>query len=118
MYRQTDLAPQQRLSGDASELLHRGPISLPRSWTTLVNRPQTEAELAALRHSIARGTPFGSDHWTKLTAGRLGLELTLRPRGRPKKSSQKLNVSFSTPVSQRRIYACGTVTIRRSGLAC
>jgi putative transposase len=77
---------RERLAGDAAELLHRGPLELPRNWLTLVNRPQTEAELAALRHSIARGTPYGSPHWTKLTANRLGLESTLRPRGRPRKA--------------------------------
>jgi putative transposase len=74
----------ERLAGP-SELLHSGPVALPRNWVALVNRPQSEAELAALRHSIARGTPYGSDHWTKRTASRLGLESSLRPRGRPKK---------------------------------
>lgn len=76
---------RERFSGQPSELLHPGPIRLPRNWKDLVNRPQTEVELAALRHSLHRGTPFGSDHWAKLTAKRLGLESTLRPRGRPKK---------------------------------
>jgi putative transposase len=76
---------RERLSAQPSELLHRGPVTLPRNWPALVNRPQTAAELAALRHSIVRGTPFGSERWTKRTANRLGLESTLRPRGRPKK---------------------------------
>jgi putative transposase len=76
---------RERLKQQPSELLHAGPVALPRNWTTLVNRPQSEAELAALRRSINRGTPFGSDHWTKLTANRLGLESTLRGRGRPRK---------------------------------
>jgi putative transposase len=80
---------RERLSGQPSELLHPGPVVLPRNWPALVNRPQSEAELAALRRSIARGTPFGSDHWMKLTATRLGLEFTLRPRGRPKKEQKK-----------------------------
>jgi putative transposase len=80
---------RERLSGEVSELLHRGPVSLPRSWLALVNRAQTEAELAALRHGIVRGTPYGSARWKKITAGRLGLESTLRPRGRPRMPSKK-----------------------------
>ena len=30
-------------------------------WTALVNAPQTERELEALRRSVNRGTPFGSE---------------------------------------------------------
>jgi putative transposase len=80
---------RERLSGEPSELLQSGPIQLPRNWLALVNRPQTEQEVEALRRSIARGTPYGSDHWTKRSARRLGLESSLNPRGRPRKTSKK-----------------------------
>lgn len=59
------------------------PVPRPRAWLSLVNEPQTEAELEALRVSIQRGRPFGSPRWQKRTAKRLGLEFTFRPRGRP-----------------------------------
>jgi putative transposase len=52
-----------------------------------VNRAETEAELKALRRSVQRGCPFGSESWQKQTAQQLGLESTLRSRGRPKKKS-------------------------------
>lgn len=65
--------------------LSDGPVALPRTWSAHVNRPQTEGELAALRRSLARGQPFGSDAWMLRTAKRLHLESTLTPRGRPKK---------------------------------
>jgi putative transposase len=55
------------------------------AWRRYVNGVETEAEAAALRRSIARGAPFGTDSWTLATAGRLGLESALRPRGRPRK---------------------------------
>ena len=42
-------------------------------------------EEAAVRLSIARGRPFGDAAWQRRAARRLGLELTLRPRGRPRK---------------------------------
>jgi putative transposase len=61
-----------------------GPVSRGRNWHAWVNQPLTDAELAALRHSVARGTPYGSQRWQERTADRLGLESTLRPRGRPR----------------------------------
>jgi len=57
---------------------------LPRQWRSHVNVPQTEAEVTALRNSIRRGTLFGTDAWRRSSAVRMGLESTLRPRGRPK----------------------------------
>jgi putative transposase len=62
------------------------PIERPRLWARLVNAPQGETEEAALRRSILRGCPFGDAAWTEREANRLGLETTLRPRGRPRKS--------------------------------
>jgi putative transposase len=46
---------------------------------------QSKAELSSLRHSLARGAPFGNTQWQAATAKKLGLETSLRPRGRPKK---------------------------------
>jgi putative transposase len=75
-----------RPSGNRPELLSEWPVACPRNWLRHVNAAQSEAELAALRRSIARGTPFGNDRWTQRTAVRLGLESSLRPRGRPRAS--------------------------------
>ncbi len=66
-------------------LLCDGPIGKPAHWTRHVNGVETEAELKALRHSLARGTPFGDTQWQIRTAIKLGLESSLRPRGRPRK---------------------------------
>ena len=67
------------------ELLHRWPLPEPKDWLRLVNRPQTEAELKAVRECVRRGSPYGTGQWRLRTAKRLGLEWTLRPRGRPRK---------------------------------
>lgn len=67
-------------------LLDDGPMPLPRNWVARVNEPFTDAELAALRTSVRRGTPFGSTEWKLKVAKRLGLEYTMRPRGRPRKA--------------------------------
>jgi REP-associated tyrosine transposase len=66
--------------------LARWPLPRSPQWVEYVNRPQTEAELDAIRVSIRRGRPFGSPAWQKRTAQRLGLESTFRPRGRPRKA--------------------------------
>ena len=65
--------------------LDRWPIAVPKDWQRMVNNPQTEAEVAAIRKSVKRGCPFGGDRWVKTTAKKLQLESTLRPLGRPKK---------------------------------
>jgi putative transposase len=61
--------------------------ALPANWRTWVNTPETEAEVEALRNSVRKGMPFGNDQWVRSSAVRLGLETTLRPRGRPKKQA-------------------------------
>lgn len=68
-------------------LLAAWPLPRRPSWVDHVNEPQSEGELEAIRRSIQRGRPFGDDTWTDRIARRLGLESTLRPRGRPKKGS-------------------------------
>src|SRR5262245_23636204 len=65
-------------------LLEAGPLPLPADWVERVNRPQTEAELEAVRRAVARGQPLGSEPWQRETAARLALEHTLRPPGRPR----------------------------------
>ena len=63
------------------------PVAPPRNWLATVNRPQSDAELEALCRSVTRCAPFGDAAWQKRVAARLGLESTLRPRGRPKKKT-------------------------------
>ena len=67
-----------------AELLDEGPAPLPTDWVRRVNQVETEAELAALRRSAARGSPFGDGAWVERTVKHLGLESSMRPRGRPK----------------------------------
>ena len=65
-----------------------GPVRRGRGWLAHVAEPQTDAELVALRRSVERGVPYGSAPWQKKTIAKLGLESTLRPRGRPRKAKQ------------------------------
>jgi putative transposase len=63
------------------------PVVAPADWRNRVNRAETEDELAALRRSVSRGAPFGSTVWHQQTAKRLGLQSSLRNRGRPRRDN-------------------------------
>jgi putative transposase len=76
-----------RLHDSGEGLLDGWPLGVPDAWVGHVNRVETEAELAAVRRSLMRGMPFGSEVWTTATAKELGLESSLHPRGRPKKEA-------------------------------
>ena len=45
----------------------------------------SDKEIKRLQWSITRGAPFGDDGWRESIARRYNLEMTMRPRGRPKK---------------------------------
>ncbi len=65
------------------------PVDRPANWVSRVNAAETAAELERVRRSVARGRPFGSPQWQVRTARRLGLESTIRPRGRPKNKTPR-----------------------------
>ena len=77
----------RRHHGDAESkaLLSRWPLPMPDRWLQTVNRLQARSDLEAIRSSIQKGKPFGSDRWVSQAAICLGLQSALRPRGRPRK---------------------------------
>ena len=79
---------RQKCDDVAFPILAAWPLPRPADWLQIVNQPQTEAELESSRCCANRERPYGSSAWVDETATRLGLELTLRPRGRPKKPRQ------------------------------
>ena len=75
-----------RLSHDPSLWRTRSGIRTS-TWLARVNQPLSDDELSRLRLSVQRGRPFGDDEWIGETVRRLGLESTMRPRGRPPKEA-------------------------------
>jgi putative transposase len=73
------------------------PMAEPPGWLDIVNRPETEAELQAMRRSVVRGSPLGDEAWRRDTAERLGLQATLRPLGRPRRERSPLRHPMSDP---------------------
>lgn len=69
--------------------LYRWPVDCPRNWLAQVNQPMAEEAVKEIREAVARGAPLGADRWKARVADRLRLNLTLRPRGRPRKDSNK-----------------------------
>ena len=65
-------------------LLSPWPIARSPGWVAWVNASLTAAELARLRQSVHRGSPYGDADWVEREAQRLGLQSALRPRGRPR----------------------------------
>jgi putative transposase len=65
------------------------PVARPRNWVRIVNAPQDEKELAALRVSGQRGRPYGDAAWMLKTARRLEIESSLRPVGRPRRRAER-----------------------------
>ena len=79
----------QRPASEARIPLSTWPLPRPGRWAQHVNQPQTEGELEAIRRSLRRGRPYGGEAWTERVAHKIGLESTLRPRGRPRNQARK-----------------------------
>jgi len=73
---------------DSLRILSNRPIPRPRQWTALVNRPQTDSTVTAIRRCVRKGTPYGNDAFVGQSVIPLQLKHTLRPRGRPRKEQQ------------------------------
>jgi putative transposase len=61
--------------------VHEWPFPKPSKWLEIVNRAETDAELASLRSALQHDQPIGSGAWREAVAPFAGL--TLRRRGRP-----------------------------------
>jgi putative transposase len=79
-----------RIARGSGEGLHNETLlPLPEAWTEYVDTPLTQIEIEKVRTSVNRQSPFGSDEWQQQTIARLGLESTVRRRGRPRDKTVK-----------------------------
>jgi putative transposase len=58
-----------------------------RLWAEKVHRPLEEDALVRIRRSTESGLPYGDAAWVRRLANKLDLDLTIRPRGRPRRQS-------------------------------
>ena len=87
-WRWCSLSRRQLPIRDGIQCTDPWPVPRPHAWSELVNEALPMAEVAAIRNCAQRGTPFGRTEWVASTASRLGLESTLRRRGRPVREAQ------------------------------
>lgn len=66
----------------------RWPLAPPKNLAAWLADGLNDQDLAAVRASVERRTPFGGDDWRQAIAERAGLEPTLRNRGRPSNDEQ------------------------------
>jgi len=66
-------------------LLSSPPVPLPSNWNEQLRQEISAETLERVNHCIQRSCPYGSADWVQKTAVRLGIESTIRPRGRPRK---------------------------------
>jgi putative transposase len=65
------------------------PLEPPPDWLHWIDQPLFDHELTKLRTCVNRQQPFGAEDWRTTIAAALGLESTLRSRGRPFKHLAK-----------------------------
>jgi putative transposase len=94
-WRWSSLWQRRHAQGEIGRMLHGWPLPPPAEWLRLVNAAQSEAEVAAVRRAVLRGSPLGSARWQQRIAKRLGLESTLCARGRPKKKPKRRSAAVA-----------------------
>ena len=85
----------QQAPTDPAPEIHAWPLARPTDWLGYVNQPAPSNETRDLRRCAQRGTPYGDEAWVAGVAKELGLQSTLRPRGRPVKEPD--------PFSEKRV---------------
>ena len=65
---------------------------MPLNCVDLVNAVQTEEELEAVRRSVTRSGPYGSERFCGQTAQQLGLQASMRSQGRPRKNPETMHL--------------------------
>ena len=72
-----------------------GPVPRPENWIEWVNQPHSAAELAQVRHSVNRGTPYGSPGWGFSHRGSAWFERKPETARATEKRSRNLECPFS-----------------------
>jgi len=84
-WRWSSLWRREQKDSKQAAWLSEWPVDHPQNWLQRVNAAETAAELEQLHASVVRGRPFGNPTWVRRTVTQLGLESSVRPRGRPRK---------------------------------
>jgi hypothetical protein len=69
------------------DIIDNPPIYLPKNWNEFINEKENKINLDIIRNCINRQAPLGEKNWQEKIVKKYGLESTINPRGRPKKSN-------------------------------
>lgn len=61
------------------------PMERPTDWLQWVNTCERPEQVAAVRRSVVKGQPYGSERWVAQMVTQCNLGATVRGRGRPRK---------------------------------
>jgi putative transposase len=88
-WRWSSLWYREKGGEEQKKILTKWPLEYDENYLKWVNQKKADEdeELEKIRNSIQRGRPFGIDTWIKELSKKLGLESTIKPRGRPKKGA-------------------------------
>jgi putative transposase len=75
--------------------LEEGTIARGDQWGEEVNAASADIDLETIRLSMRRDRPFGSPEWMREAALALGLEYSMRPQGRPRRSTAAASIPSS-----------------------
>jgi putative transposase len=78
----------RRPSADRPVPLIEGPVARPAEWLRWVNETETDEQVTAIRRSVVKGQPYGTEAWVTRMVGQWNLEATMREPGRPKNMAQ------------------------------
>lgn len=78
---------KEKGSLEQKKLLAKWPVNIPFDYLEWVNEKDTKDTIDAIRTSVNKGKPLGSDSWTNNMVDMYKLTATLRGSGRPKKGS-------------------------------
>ncbi len=67
------------------KLLSSWPVPRPKDYLDWLDKSQSQEEEKALERSVERGSPYGAESWVSRIVTKHKLEMTTRPRGRPRK---------------------------------
>jgi putative transposase len=74
-------------SVEEKKLLSPWPVEEPSDYLVWLNTSQPKEEIENIRLAAQRSRPLGSEDWVEKTTRNLGLENSMRRRGRPKKGT-------------------------------
>lgn len=94
-WRWSSLGRLDRGLGPQEPEVSEWPVPRPAGWLQWVNEAIPQRDVDSLRQCAQRGRPFGDQTWVETAVKRLGLESSIRRRGRPRDDEKGVGTLFA-----------------------